>query len=51
VPSLAGGEYHVLRQSEMYDVGVRPSYDRSGSSIFALRPEWCSAEQDPCGGR
>jgi hypothetical protein len=34
-----------LKQSEMYDVGVRPSYDRSASSIFALRPEWCSAEQ------
>jgi hypothetical protein len=37
----------VLGRSEMYDVGVRPSYGRSVSSIFALRPEWCSAEERP----
>ena len=48
---LAGGEYRVLRQSEMYDVGVRPSYDRSVSSDIRPSSGVVLRRAGPCGGR
>jgi hypothetical protein len=48
---LAAGEYRVLRQSEMYDVGVRPSYDRSVSSDIRPSSGVVLRRAGPCGGR
>jgi hypothetical protein len=40
----------VLRRSEMYDVGIRPSYDRSVSSIFTLPPDGAPPSRAPAVG-